>query len=960
MKIAVNHPFRNPAIRLVTGLLIALLLSTHAQAQIVVQGTVSDAKRQPLVGVNVVAKGTAVGATTQADGTYKLTLPAGATTLVYSFVGYTAQTVSVNGKTTLDVTLAEDNATLNEVVVTGVFDKRSRMESSVAISTLNSRQLDVLQPNSAADLLKNVPGVYVNSSAGEVRNIVYSRGVSANSVASVTDNTNGYYYVSLQEDGLPITAFSSGLVSPDFFFRNDATINRLEAVRGGTSSITGVNAPGGIFNFLTKAGGAGAGSEVRVKAGLEGDGKNPYYRADFNTGGGSADKSLNYNIGGFYRYAEGARYAGYPLNNGGQLKASLTKNYSSGSLKVYAKYLNDKNGTTAPLPAQGFDHITLAPGVNKSDSYLLHAGAVQVPNGSATDFSTFDAANVNHSKDLSIGLLWNQTLGNSWSLTNNAKYSDKSLLINTNVATNFTYLTDPVTYVFAGILGPPSTTLPGVITFKDRETGKTVAQVQQGFGQMGPTYTVLNANLPGAVPNALLYQGSIQANTKVNDFMDQFSVTKRLKNGSITAGVFYANSHIRSNPEMPAAVLGLTLVKDRPVPLDVSFQAVTGQNFQGSEPSTGYLKLGGSFGFSKYDYTQNQAAFFLGNNLNLTDKLNFDWGIRYESNTLKGYNDRSVPTTKAGGVDGNPLTVYDNFYGVTGVNVTNFDKSISSFSYSGGLNYKFNDNNALYIRYTKGQKSPDLSFYNTYTSQAVVNSSPPKNQDIMQIEAGYKLRTGRLKAVVTPFYSQLSNVGNTFLANDENNQFYYTPVQYNTIQTTGVEIEADWSVFNHFDLRGAFTIQNAKYANWKTWNVGHDGKADDKLVDYTGNKAENNPSLIMTVTPTYSVGKFYSFVQWKYLGTRPVNQANAYNLPAFSQFDFGTGYTFSSKLSLALNVNNVTNVLGIMGSLSPGSILEAFNGQNITKEQVAANPNAIHSVIPIQPRAYFLTATYKF
>jgi hypothetical protein len=48
------------------------------------------------------------------------------------------------------------------------------------------------------------------------------------------------------------------------------------------------------------------------------------------------------------------------------------------------------------------------------------------------------------------------------------------------------------------------------------------------------------------------------------------------------------------------------------------------------------------------------------------------------------------------------------------------------------------------------------------------------------------------------------------------------------------------------------------------------------------------------------------------------------------------------------------------GVNSPGGIIASFSPQNITKDQVLANPNAVHGIIPIQPRAFFLTATYKF
>ncbi|MCF3243899.1 TonB-dependent receptor plug domain-containing protein, partial [Escherichia coli] len=84
-----------------------------------------------------------------------------------------------------------DSKVTDEVVVTGVFDRRERMDASIAISTLSAKQIEMQVPLSSADLLKNVPGVYVNSALGEVRNTVYSRGVSAGSVEAST----GYYYV---------------------------------------------------------------------------------------------------------------------------------------------------------------------------------------------------------------------------------------------------------------------------------------------------------------------------------------------------------------------------------------------------------------------------------------------------------------------------------------------------------------------------------------------------------------------------------------------------------------------------------------------------------------------------------------------------------------------------------------------------------------------------------------------
>jgi outer membrane receptor for ferrienterochelin and colicin len=104
------------------------------------------------------------------------------------------------------------------------------MNASVAISTLNTRQIENVVPNSSTDLLKNVPGVYVNTSRGEVGNAIYTRGLNYN---------GGFFYVSMQEDGLPVVGIS-GLLQPDGYLRADATINKVEAVRGGTATILGL------------------------------------------------------------------------------------------------------------------------------------------------------------------------------------------------------------------------------------------------------------------------------------------------------------------------------------------------------------------------------------------------------------------------------------------------------------------------------------------------------------------------------------------------------------------------------------------------------------------------------------------------------------------------------------------------------------------------------------------------
>src|SRR5689334_6313305 len=75
----------------------------------------------------------------------------------------------------------DETVKLEEFVVTGVFNATAANKATTAITTLNQDLLATQTPISAGDMLRNVSGVYVNSSLGEIRNIVYSRGISANS-----------------------------------------------------------------------------------------------------------------------------------------------------------------------------------------------------------------------------------------------------------------------------------------------------------------------------------------------------------------------------------------------------------------------------------------------------------------------------------------------------------------------------------------------------------------------------------------------------------------------------------------------------------------------------------------------------------------------------------------------------------------------------------------------------------
>lgn len=160
--------------------LFVCLLSVGSISAQKLSGTVKDSKNgDPIVGASILLKGTSKGTITDEKGNFTLALDKTETNgiLVVSFVGYDPQNVAISGQTSLTITLQE-GAALEEVVVTGTFDPRTRLETSSAISIMKTKDIERVAATSAGDYLKNIAGVFVNSGRGEIGNQVATRGLS--------------------------------------------------------------------------------------------------------------------------------------------------------------------------------------------------------------------------------------------------------------------------------------------------------------------------------------------------------------------------------------------------------------------------------------------------------------------------------------------------------------------------------------------------------------------------------------------------------------------------------------------------------------------------------------------------------------------------------------------------------------------------------------------------------------
>ncbi len=251
-----------------------------------------------------------------------------------------AQAQDANSNTQTSQSAADKNGlNLDTVVITGSPIGKSKMKASVAISTLEADQIMQASPTNAAEILRSIPGVRAESSGGEGNANLTVRGVPI--------SAGGARYVQFQEDGLPLILFGDvAFVTPDMYVRADGGLSHLEVVRGGSASTLATNAPGGIINFITRSGKEKGGS-IGISKGLDFN----QTRYDFDYGAAISDKTRMF-IGGFYRVGDSSRPAGMTGEDGGQLRANITRELDNGYVRLSFKHLDDKTPMNMPVPVK--------------------------------------------------------------------------------------------------------------------------------------------------------------------------------------------------------------------------------------------------------------------------------------------------------------------------------------------------------------------------------------------------------------------------------------------------------------------------------------------------------------------------------------------------------------------------------------------------------------------------------
>ena len=817
-----------------------------------VSGQVFDENGQSAPGANIVIQGSSVGVSTDVDGGFALlNLSGGTYIILVTNIGYKSTQKSIilkDGENLkIDFHLEAESQSLKEVVVTGSSNPRSKLESSIAITTLGAKAIENRAPISTADILQTIPGFVVETSGGEVGNNLFARGIPS---------AGAYEYVQIQEDGLPV--FEDGALqfaNADNWYRLDETVSKMEAVRGGSASIFASNAPGGIVNFISKTGQNDFQGKAKLTVGDYG-----LFRTDLNLSGALVKDKLFFNVGGFYRADDGIRKTGFTANKGGQVKMNLTYKFDDGGyLRLNYKKLDDRNTFYLPIPLKSNNgKIEGVSGFDPNYGTLTSANfsRLSVPQYGGGTFKA-DLEDGVHPVVDAIGAEFKKKIAEKVTL--------KNAFRNTKIDLNYNAIYSS---------GGPWTQAGYATDVQNLAPANT--------GDLSYTYVDNNTALN---PNALIMRADHwYIHKQMDNFANNLSFNFDLKPVNLTVGYYYSNWKSNQYWNWSNYLVDVT---DNPRLVNVNNTATgIAHTWNGIERITWLERDAQTKG--------KLNDFYIDAEIQATDNLTFNAGLRYDKNIYSGYRDNArFGAENLGILDNN--TADDAVTTVLGNPYTYWRYDVSEISYTAAGNYKFNENMASYLRYSHGFRSPiEESFYDNAN-----DLSKLENTFVNQLELGYKYANSFLSVNANLFHMNLKNVAFTDILADGSSENKFADVN-----NLGLEVETNVR-YSIARLNFNFTVQNPKYDNFTGQN------ADGSTFDFNGNTARRIPKFFCTIRPEVDITKRLSgYVQYTYFDKKYTNQDNKQVLPAFKEVGAGLSYAVNN-LRFAVDGTNLFNEIGL-------------------------------------------------
>jgi TonB-linked SusC/RagA family outer membrane protein len=285
-----------------------IVLTSFSAAQTrQISGSITDGSGEPLIGANILVKGTTRGVVSDFEGKFVLELNPEDKTLIVSYTGFSEQEITLDNRDIYNIVL-EESIDLSEVVVTALGVEREEKALGYAVTKLDANEISTVKPvNLTNALAGKVPGVYISGSANGP---TASSNITIRGETSLTGNSQPLFVV----NGMPIT---NGLFSPGDGLNGSTTVDfgnsaqlvnpddieSISVLKGpAAGALYGSRASNGVILISTKTGekSRGWGVEINSTTNFETILKLPDFQNSYGFGGY-----------GFYSYLDGTNYTSF-------------------------------------------------------------------------------------------------------------------------------------------------------------------------------------------------------------------------------------------------------------------------------------------------------------------------------------------------------------------------------------------------------------------------------------------------------------------------------------------------------------------------------------------------------------------------------------------------------------------------------------------------------------------------
>ncbi len=296
-------------------------------------------------------------------------------------------------------------------------------------------------------------------------------------------------------------------------------------------------------------------------------------------------------------------------------------------------------------------------------------------------------------------------------------------------------------------------------------------------------------------------------------------------------------------------------------------------------------------GFTRYsflnlraDYDARAWALYAADEWSVNERLRLDFGLRYDVEDVHAAISNGVGEVD---LDGNPATPWDRA-ALAGPDRRVVDADFDHLGWSAGFNFGLDDGRALFGHFTRSAKLPHFD--------DIRNGIRTKDR-VTNAELGYKVSLDELALFLTAYRTDFDNVPFTDILVDGS-----TVVRRAQTRTFGLELEGIYEPVETVAVQFSVTLQDPEYRGFTGTSV-----------DNSGNAVRRIPQSMIRLVPSvaFAAGRGSAFVSLAHYGRRYANDENTIRLPAYLKLDAGVAYSFNDSWSAQLNVDNLSNEVGL-------------------------------------------------